>query len=200
LEVGEEVSSADNRGLALKSGKSLESSTIVWTAGVEPSTVIQKIGLKTSQHGALLVNGDFTVPGVPGIWGLGDCAEIPKREGGSYASLAQNAVREGPLLARNIISMLRGESTKCFAYTRIGIMASLGDHDAVAEIPGRRMIAGLPAWLLWRGFYLSRLPGLRRKIRVAMDWMISAMFHRSVARLSFVSDNVAREERYATVE
>ncbi len=186
LELGERVASVDERGLSLKSGKRYESATIVWTAGVEPAPVIKKLGLKTSKHGALLVNSDFSVPGVEGIWALGDCAQIPKRDGGTYAPLAQNAVREGPLLARNIIATLRGKNTQPFTYRRRGMMASLGDRDAVAELPGQRMIAGLPAWLLWRAYYLSRLPGLARKMRVAMDWAMDAVFHQAVARLAFV--------------
>lgn len=186
FELGERVASADAEGLSMQSGKRYESATIIWTAGVKPDPLIETFGLKTTKHGALLVNPDLSVPGLDGIWGLGDCASVPKKSGGSYAPLAQNAVREGPRVARNIIARLRGRPTRPFTYKRLGMMASLGDRDAVAELPGKRMIAGLPAWMLWRGYYLSRLPGWPHKIRVAMDWTMSGIFHRGVACVSLI--------------
>ncbi|MFN2528008.1 MAG: NAD(P)/FAD-dependent oxidoreductase [Candidatus Baltobacteraceae bacterium] len=186
LQFGERVASADADGLFLQSGKRLESATIVWTAGVQPAPAVKELGLQTSKKGALIVNPDLSVPGVEGIWSVGDCAQVPKRSGGSYAPLAQNAVREGPHLARNLLASLRGKPTRPFKYQRLGMMASLGDRDAVAELPGKRMLSGLPAWLLWRSYYLSRLPGLPRKIRVAMDWTMSGVFARGVACVSLI--------------
>ena len=186
LELGEQVASADERGLSLKSGKRHEGAVIVWTAGVQPAPVVRAMGLQTSKHGALIVNSDFSVPGVEGLWSLGDCAAIPKKAGGSYAALAQNAVREGPLVARNVIARAQKKRTRAFSYKRMGMMASLGNHDAVAELPGKRMIAGFPAWMLWRTYYLSRLPGLSRKIRVATDWTLSGIFHRGSACVSLI--------------
>lgn len=188
IELGEKVASADGTGLSLASGTRLESATVVWTAGVEPAPLIKRLGLQTSEHGALIVNGDFSVPGAPGVWGAGDCARVPKREGGDYAPLAQNAVREGPLLARNIIATLAGKPTTAFAYQRLGTMASLGNRDAIAQLPGNRMIAGFPAWLMWRAYYLGRLPGISHKLRVAADWTLSGMFAQSVARLPWTSE------------
>ena len=197
IQLGEKVASADEGGLRLEGGRSYESATIVWTAGVEPAPLVAKTGLKTSRHGALVVNGDLSVPGVPGVWAAGDCARVPKGDGGTYASLAQNAVREGPLLARNIVAALRGQATKTFTYTREGMMASLGDRDAIAELPGQRMIAGLPAWLLWRGYYLSHLPGLPQKLRVAADWTLTGMFASNIARLPWISQHALTEEDHA---
>ena len=45
----------------------------------------------------------------------------------------------------------------------------------VAEIRGRRF-SGLLAWLLWRGVYLSKLPGLEKKVRVLFDWTVDLLF------------------------
>lgn len=197
LELGEKVASVDATGLALGSGRRFDSATVVWTAGVEPAPLIKKLGLQTSKHGALVVNGDFSVPGAPGVWGAGDCARVPKPEGGEYAPLAQNAVREGPLLARNIVSALAGKPTTAFAYRRMGTMASLGNRDAVAQLPGNRMVAGLPAWLMWRAYYLGRLPGLPQKMRVAADWTLGGMFAQSVARLPWTSPGQTAQDDHA---
>lgn len=198
LELGEKVASVDPTGLSLRGGKRYDSATVVWTAGVEPAPLVKKLGLQTSEHGALVVNPDFSVPGAPGVWGAGDCARIPKPEGGSYAPLAQNAVREGPLLARNIVSALGGKPTKPFAYRRLGTLASLGNRDAIAQLPGNRMVSGLPAWLMWRAYYLGRLPGLSQRCRVAADWTLSGMFAQSIARLPWTSlEQTGEDDRAA---
>ncbi len=197
IELGEDVASADADGLTLKSGKRFDSHTIVWTAGEKPAPLLRATGLQTSEHGALIVGSDFAVPGVAGIWGIGDCARIPKRGGGDVSPLAQNAVREGPLLAHNIVASLAGKPLKPFTYLPLGMMASLGDRDAVAQLPGNRMIAGLPAWLMWRAYYLAQLPGVTRKLRVAGDWTVSGLFARDVARLPWISDRMTAEEDHA---
>jgi NADH dehydrogenase len=42
--------------------------------------------------------------------------------------------------------------------------------------------SGLLAWLMWRGIYLSKLPGMERKIRVLMDWMVELFFPRDIVQ------------------
>ncbi len=193
----EPLDSADARGLAAKSGARYETATAIWTAGVKPSSFVGSLGLATSKHGAVVAGGDFAIPGTEDLWAAGDCAQIPKPDGGHYEPLAQNAVREGPLLANNLLARLRGKPTKTFAYRRLGMMASLGDRDGVAQLPGGAMVAGLPAWMLWRAYYWSRLPGAARKLGVAADWTNTALFGRSLARFAFVREE--REERERAV-
>lgn len=193
----EPLDSADARGLTTKSGKRYETATAIWTAGVKPSSFAGSLGLATSKHGAIVAGGDFAVPGTDDLWTAGDCAQIPKPNGGHYEPLAQNAVREGPLLAKNLLARLRGKPTKAFSYRRMGMMTSLGDRDGVAQLPGGAMIAGLPAWMLWRAYYWSRLPGTARKLGVAADWTNAALFGRALARFAFVREE--REERERAV-
>ncbi|HEV7178930.1 MAG TPA: NAD(P)/FAD-dependent oxidoreductase [Candidatus Baltobacteraceae bacterium] len=186
LALGEGVKSVDENGVTLAGGGRLESRTILWDAGVEPSPFVKRLGLKTSRHAAIVVGPDFSVPNHPHLWAIGDCAAVPKKDGGTYAPLAQNAVREGPLLARNVIARLRGRRTRGFAYRELGQMASLGNRRALAELPGGRMLTGAAAWVLWRGYYLGQLPGTQNKTRVALDWMLGCAFSPSLARLPMV--------------
>jgi NADH dehydrogenase len=180
LVLGEEVASVDADGIALKSGKRYETRTVVWSAGVRPAPLVEQLDLQRSKHGAIVVQPDLAVPDRPGVWAVGDCAQIPKPGGGSYPQTAQHAVREGPLLADNLIASLRGKPTRRFAYRSLGMMASLGARQGLADIFGR-LIAGFPAWLLWRAYYLSRLPGIDRKARVALDWTLDLPFPDDIA-------------------
>jgi NADH dehydrogenase len=123
------------------------------------------------------------VPGIAGVWALGDCASIPDGEGGVYPATAQHAIREGPCLAENIVAVLRGKPTKPFRYSSLGMMAALGGRKAVAQLPGNYVITGFIAWFLWRTYYLLRLPGLDRKLRVAFDWTLDLLFPRDTAEL-----------------
>ena len=182
----QDVDRVDPRGITLKGGERLESRTVVWSAGEEPAPFVKRLGLKLSEHGAIVTGRDFSVPGHPHLMAIGDCAAVPRQSGGTYAPLAQNAMREGPLAARNVIARLRRKPTKPFDYKELGQMASLGDRNALAELPGKRMLTGVPAWLLWRTYYLGRLPGLGRKTRVALDWGLGVAFGPALARLPMV--------------
>ena len=185
--TGDGVARADDGGIVLQSGARIETATIVWSAGVAPAPTIGRSPLPRTKRGAIIVGRDFRVEGYNDIWALGDCAAIPDGAGGFYPLTAQHAIREGPVLAGNIVATLRGEATKPFHYTALGIMASLGARRAVAQLPGGRVLTGFAAWFLWRSYYLSRLPGLDRKLRVAFDWTLEMLFPRDIAELRVYS-------------
>ncbi|HLX26762.1 MAG TPA: NAD(P)/FAD-dependent oxidoreductase [Candidatus Cybelea sp.] len=184
--TGDGVSSVDERGLMLQSGRRIESETIVWSAGVKPSPLIgREPSLPKTRRGAIETAQDMSVPNFPGVWALGDCAAIPDGSGGLYPLTAQHAIREGPRVADNIVAVLRGGATTPFRYTSLGMMAALGGRAGVAQLPGDRVITGFAAWFLWRTYYLLRLPGLDRKLRVAFDWTLELLFPRDTAVLRF---------------
>ncbi len=195
--TGDGVASADQNGLTLESGQRIESETIVWSAGVKPSpTIARETALPKTKRGAVETAPDMSVPGFFGVWALGDCASIPDGEGGRYPMTAQHAIREGPHLADNIVAVLRGRPTKSFRYRTLGMMAALGGRKGVAELPGHHVVTGFAAWFFWRTYYLLRLPGLDRKLRVAFDWTLELLFPRDTAELRFGE----REERGADQE
>jgi NADH dehydrogenase len=177
------VAGAGERGLQLKDGRTIETKTIVWSAGVRPSPIVAEAGLASGRAGSIAVREDFSVEGMPGVWAIGDCASIPMPDGSRAPATAQHALREGPLLARNIAATLRAQPTAAFRYTAIGMMASLGARRGVAGLFERYLITGFPAWLIWRTYYLLRLPGLDRKVRVALDWTLGLIFPRDIAEL-----------------
>jgi NADH dehydrogenase len=181
--VGDGVKAAGDDGLELASGARIETRTIIWSAGVRPRQLAVTGGLPHGKHGTIAVGADMRVTGHDNLWALGDCASIPDGRGGFYPPTAQHAIREGPALADNIVAVLRGARTKPFTYRALGMMASLGARKAVAQLPGDRVLTGFPAWFLWRTYYLSRLPGLDRKLRVAFDWTLEMLFPRDISEL-----------------
>jgi NADH dehydrogenase len=127
------------------------------------------------------------------IWGLGDCAAVPHPKTGKPSPpTAQFALRQGKTVAQNIVAAIDGRRPKRFAFTGLGEMVSLGRGTAVAELFGQIKVAGPLAWIMWRTFYLMRLPGLDRKLRVWLDWNMDRLFRRDLVQLS-----VQRTERVA---
>jgi NADH dehydrogenase len=192
--TGDGVTAADSTGLNLQSGRRIETETIIWSAGVQPSPTVARTALPTTKRGAILTQSDMHVAGIGGVWALGDCASIPDGEGGVYPATAQHAIREGPSLADNIVAAIRGKPTKPFRYASLGMMAALGGRKAVAQLPGDRVITGFIAWFLWRTYYLLRLPGLDRKLRVAFDWTLELLFPRDTAELRFGEQHEVRHD------
>jgi hypothetical protein len=82
----------------------------------------------------------------------------------------------------NIAAAIGIGSKTQFAYKPLGVLSSLGRRSAVAEICGFRF-SGFFAWWLWRTIYLFKLPGLERKVRVALDWTLDLFFPRDTVLL-----------------
>ncbi|MHB8433544.1 MAG: NAD(P)/FAD-dependent oxidoreductase [Candidatus Tyrphobacter sp.] len=187
VRTGDGVARADEDGLVLQSGTRIRTATIVWSAGVRPSPIVAKTPLLQTKRGAVIVGSDLRAAEFPSVWAAGDCAAIPEESGAYYPPTAQHAVREGPRLADNIVAVLRGQPTKPFHFRALGMMASLGARKAVAQLPGNRVLTGFLAWFLWRTYYLFRLPGLDRRLRVAFDWTLDVLFPRDIAELRVYS-------------
>ena len=167
----------------IEDGQRVHTHLLVWTAGVTPSPVIGVLDAKRGQHGGIVVDACCRVPGHPGVWAVGDCAEVPQPHGQkTYAPTAQNATREGTRVAKNIAATLRGQPPRPFTYTPLGELAIVGRHAGVASVYGLHF-SGLIAWALWRAIYLAKMPLMRTRLRVALDWLLDLCCGREIAEL-----------------
>ncbi|MEG6508399.1 FAD-dependent oxidoreductase [Methyloligella sp. 2.7D] len=175
--TGVGTKSATSTAVELTTGALIPTSTIVATIGNGPRQLISSLGLDM-KWGRIQTNRFMQVPGQPDVWAVGDAALIPmKDEPGddpqAYApQTAQFAVREGKQLADNLLAELRGKTLKPFSYESKGALASLGTTKAVADVYGLKL-TGFFAWLLWRGFYLSFIPGFQAKARLLATWLLN---------------------------
>src|SRR6516164_6308961 len=168
------IKAVTSDGVELTDGARITTRTLVWTAGIAPHPLLEKVPLP-KEHQRLKVNGAMGVEGYPGIWALGDCAMIPDQHGGYQPPTAQHASREGKMLAHNIVAHSRGEDLKPFRFNTLGLLASIGRRTGVARILGFNF-SGFVAWWLWRTIYLLKLPRVEKKVRVALDWTLDAFF------------------------
>ena len=151
--------------------------TVMWTGGVQPSRVVREAGIDADRAGRALVQPTMQTSH-PSVWAIGDNAMIPKADDeGFHAPTAQNAVREAKQLAKNILAAIDGRphEIRPFRYRVIGTLASIGHHTGVGVVFGIR-VRGLLAWLMWRSYYWSRVPGIGGKARVGLDWFLTALF------------------------
>ena len=107
---------------------------------------------------------------------------VPDRQSGKfYPPTAQHALREGKVLAENLLASIRGGQKKPFVFTTIGQLATIGRRTGVAHIMGINF-SGFLAWWLWRTIYLSKLPRFEKKVRVALDWTLDLLFSKDLVQ------------------
>jgi NADH dehydrogenase len=185
--TGVGTKSATGTAVELTDGRIIPTSTIVATIGTGPHPLVETLGLDM-HWGRIRTDRFMRVPGQEGVWALGDAALIPlvdnpAEDPAHYATqTAQFAVREGRQLADNIVAKIDGKELKPFAYTSKGSLASLGMSKAVADVYGIKL-SGTLAWLLWRGFYLSFLPGFAAKFRVGVTWLLNSVMPPNIVQI-----------------
>lgn len=176
-------------GRVLLSDGEISAHTLVWTAGTAPNPLLRSLALETDKRGAVKVDSSLAVSGRPGMWALGDCASITDAKTGKPCPpTAQFAIREAATAARNIARALSGRKATKFHFNSLGALCVVGHQTACAELSvpffrGKSIrFSGLLAWLMWRGIYVAKLPGVERKIRVLMDWTIELFFPRDIVQ------------------
>jgi NADH dehydrogenase len=175
------VATVTSTTVELSDGERIASATMVWTAGTSPNPLLMSLPC-VKDRGRLAVDATMEVPEWPGVWALGDCAAIPDVvAGGQCPPTAQHALRQGKVLARNILAAIRGEDKKPFRFKTIGQLAAIGKRTGVARIFGVNF-SGFVAWWLWRTIYLSKLPRFEKKLRVAIDWTLDLIFSKDLVQ------------------
>ena len=168
--------------VTLDSEEEILTETLVWTAGTQPNPLLGDLPAERDKRGAVVVNENLAVPDHEGLWAVGDCAAVTDAKTGEQCPpTAQFALREAYALADNIHAGVAGKRLKPFHFGGLGTLCVVGHHTACAEIKGVRF-SGLLAWMLWRAVYLSKLPGLERKVRVFVDWNIELFFPRDIVQ------------------
>lgn len=181
LLLGGPITTAGEAGVQVRGHGFVSADTIIWTAGVTAAPAVAVLPVEKDRGGRLVVAPTLELPGCPGVYAIGDDAScLNPHTGRPYPPTAQVALRQARHAAANVVAALRGEAPRPFTFKPLGGLVSLGEHYAVAQI-GRLRLSGILAWLMWRGFYLLRLPGWGNKLRVAMDWALDLIVERNTA-------------------
>ncbi|MEU6664288.1 NAD(P)/FAD-dependent oxidoreductase [Streptomyces sp. NPDC046821] len=180
------LESCEDRIAVLDDGSRFPTRTVVWTAGVKPHPVLAATDLPRDGRGRLRCTAQLVVDGAPHAWSAGDAAAVPDltadEPGKECAPNAQHALRQARVLGDNIAASLRGEPLTDYEHKYAGSVASLGLHQGVAYVYGRKL-KGYPAWFMHRVYHLSRVPTVNRKARVLSEWILSGLFKREIVSL-----------------
>jgi NADH dehydrogenase len=172
VRTGTMIAGADELGARLSSGEEIECRTIVWAAGVRPSDPVGEGGpLPRSRSHRLDVDERLRVPGVPGVFAIGDAASVAE-DGGELPMLSPPAMQEGRYVARLILDEVHGrppDGAAAFRYRDKGTLATIGRNAAVGTV-GRLQFRGLIGWVVWLVVHIYYLIGFRNRLAVLTLW------------------------------
>lgn len=183
IRVNTKIKYVDDDAVVLTDDSRIPTSTVVWTAGASPNPLIAALPCKLIR-GRIATDQYLEIPDWPGVWALGDCAaSLDPKTDQPYPPTAQHALRQGTVVANNVIAAISGGKKRPFSFSTLGLLAAIGRRTGVANILGVNF-SGFIAWFLWRTIYLWKLPRFEKKIRVALDWTLDLIFGKDLVRLA----------------
>jgi len=171
IRLGTRVKEAGSGHVTLSDGTRIPTHTVIWAGGLKASSLSSNLGIQTGHGGRIDVQGDLTVPGLTGVYALGDFANIAGEDGQPLPQLGSVAEQSGKWCARNIQLDIAGKPRVPFQYLDKGIMAMIGRNAAVAEVgKNRHELEGAVAFAAWLGVHAALLTSTHAKIEAFMEW------------------------------
>ena len=189
---GVAVSGVQADSATLSDGSTVPTDTVIWAGGISGAPVVGASGLATGRGGRIDVDADLSVPGHPGVFAVGDVANVPDQHGRALPQLGSVAEQSGRWAAKNIVALTKGEQATPFHYHDKGIMAMIGRNAAVAEVgKHRHHLEGPLAFVAWLGLHAVLLSGMHSRVDAFLNWADDYFHHERAADLE-LEDSVGR--------
>jgi NADH dehydrogenase len=171
LHLGVAVTEIGAGHVALADGTVIRTRCVIWGGGIMAPPLAAASGLPRGRGGRIDVQPDLTVDGVPGVYAIGDVANIPAPDGQAHPQLGSVALQSGTWAADNLIADAAGKPLRSFHYHDKGIMAMIGRGAAVAEVGAHRHeLHGVIAFSAWLGVHASLMTGVRNRVDAFINW------------------------------
>ena len=171
IRLGSAVKEVTSNDVLLADGTRIPARTVIWAGGLRARSLSGKVGLKPGRGGRIDVQPDFSVQGFPGVYALGDFANILGKNDKNLPQLASVAQQAGRYCANHIAATIAGDPSKPFDYFDKGIMAMIGRNAAVAEVGEQRHeLTGPIAFAAWLGVHAVLLTTARAKVEAFLEW------------------------------
>ncbi len=171
LRLGTGVTEIAADRVILSDGTTIETRCVAWAGGLMAAAPAAASRLPQGRGGRIDVAPDLTVEGFPGVYVVGDIANIPSPDGSPFPQLGSVALQSGACVAESILAELAGKPRKAFDYHDKGIMAMIGRGAAVAEVgKHRHELHGSIAFGAWLGVHALLMSGVRNRIEAFVDW------------------------------
>ena len=179
----------------------IPANTVIWTVGISPNPLTASIACEKMTSGRPVVDSFLHVKGCENVWAVGDSAYIiDEISGEPFPATAQHALREAEVAAENIVNSLeKNNGLRKFKYGRDAQMALIGSKSAIANIAGINL-SGFLIWCIWRAVYLKKLPMFKKRLRVALDWIIDIFFDPDLTHLRGLKEDRKFENHTKHIE
>ncbi len=173
LKLGTGVKEVTEDRAILSDGSHILTRTLIWGGGIQAATIAAATGIPQGHGGRIDVRDDLTVDGFPGVYVVGDVANIPDptSDGRPFPQLGSVAQQSGRWAAKNILADIASEPRTSFTYHDKGIMAMIGRNAAIAEVgKHRHELHGAVAFASWLGVHAMLMNGVRDKVDAFVSW------------------------------
>ena len=165
------VTDFDGKYVYLNDGTTIRTNNLVWAAGVKANGVEGINPAVLARGGRMKVNRFNQIEGYENIFAVGDVAFMTEEKyPNGHPQVAQPAIQQGKLLAKNLKSLLKGNLLKEFVYKDLGSMATVGRNLAVVDLPFWRF-QGFFAWLTWMFVHLMSIVGVKNRVLIFINWL-----------------------------
>lgn len=170
--TGQRVTEFDGKKVTTKQGLELNTTNLVWAAGIRACPLGGFGPEKLGRGGRLLVNQFNQVDGYQNVFALGDVAIMKgdEKNPDGHPQLAQVAIQQAKQLAKNLIHQLDGKPFEEFKYNNLGTMATVGRNLAVVDLPFWKF-QGFFAWLTWMFVHLFSIVGIKNRVMIFINWI-----------------------------
>lgn len=171
LKLGTSAKEVRADHVLLSDGSTIPTHCVIWGGGIMAAPLAAQTGLVQGRGGRLDVQPDLTVPDQPGVYVVGDFANIPSPDGRSFPQLGSVALQSGQWAAKSIEADIKGKPRQSFHYHDKGIMAMIGRNAAIAEMgEHRHELHGSIAFASWLGVHAYLMTGVRTRVEAFIDW------------------------------
>lgn len=160
----------------------LSSATIIWAAGVEPSSLGKTLGVELDSIGRVIVENDLSLKNFKDVFVVGDQALVKNKKGEELPGIAPVAIQQGAWAAKNLLLLEQGKPTMPFKYIDKGMLATIGRKKAVGIAFGFE-VSGFVAWITWLFIHIYYLIGFKNRLFVFFQWAWSYLTFSRGARL-----------------
>jgi len=170
--------------LKTSAGLEIPTQTVIWVSGICANTVEGFPAESIGHAGRFLTDRFCRVKGVKDVYAIGDVSLVEGDEEYplGHPQLAQVAMQQAKIVAKNFKAMSKGKELKPFKYKNLGVMATIGRNHAVAEISGKKF-GGFPAWALWLVVHLRSILGVKNKTFILLNWVWNYINYKQSLRL-----------------
>lgn len=193
--LGVRLAAATPEEAVLSDGERIPTRSIISSAGTALSPLLEQFPYERDDRGRLVTDEFTRVPGADNVWAAGDCAAVPHPKGGASPPLAIFAMTAGRQAGRNILRAVRGQPLKPYRFTGLGDACGLGRRRALAQVKGIEL-TGIPAWIVWRAFFIRFVPTVDRQLRILLDWIVTPFVGRDIVEIRPREPFGLRREHY----